>query len=231
MIKINNLSKTFFLKKEKLPVLQNISLAVLKGEIFGLVGTSGSGKTTLLKIMNGFMLPDKNANSSMQKAFIHLESAMIFQNFNLLSNLNVFENVALPLEIRSTPEEQITTKVNKMLDFVGLRQFATAYPKTLSGGQKQRVAIARALVYEPKIIFCDEPTFALDEMTSQEILKLLQTTNQKLKTTIVLVSHNVAVIKSLCHRVAILEQGKLAKIATLNPSCKFEATSYQNIFI
>ncbi|ABC65706.1 methionine transport ATP-binding protein [Aster yellows witches'-broom phytoplasma AYWB] len=231
MIKINNLSKTFFLKKEQLPVLQNISLAVFKGEIFGLVGTSGSGKTTLLKIMNGFMLPDKNANSSIQKTFSHLESAMIFQNFNLLSNLNVFENVALPLEIRSTPEKQITSKVNKMLDFVGLKQFRNIYPKTLSGGQKQRVAIARALVYEPKIIFCDEPTFALDEMTSQEILKLLQTTNQKLKTTIVLVSHNVAVIKSLCHRVAILEQGKLAKISTLNHSCKFEATSYQNIFV
>ena len=231
MIKINNLSKTFCLKKEKMPVLKNISLTVLKGEIFGLVGTSGSGKTTLLKIMNGFMLPDKNANSSIQKTFSRLESAMIFQNFNLLSNLNVFENVSLPLEIRSTSEKKIIIKVNKILDFVGLSQFKNAYPQTLSGGQKQRVAIARALVYEPKIIFCDEPTFALDEMTSQEILKLLQKTNQKIKTTIVLVSHNVAVIKSLCHRVAILEQGKLAKISILNPSFKFEATSYQNIFI
>jgi D-methionine transport system ATP-binding protein len=231
MIQINNISKIFFLQKQPLPVLKNISLEVLKGEIFGLVGASGSGKTTLLKIMNSFMLPDKNSNSFIKKSFNNLESAMIFQNFNLLSNLNVFENVALPLEIRIIPEEQIITKVHKMLDFVGLSKFATAYPKILSGGQKQRVAIARALVYEPKIIFCDEPTFALDEITSQGILKLLQTTNQKLKTTIVLVSHNVAVIKSLCHRLAILEQGKLAKIVTLNPSFKFEATSYKNIFI
>ncbi|WP_349401625.1 ABC-type methionine transport system, ATP-binding protein [Candidatus Phytoplasma solani] len=230
MIKIKNLSKTFMMNQTHLKILKNITLTVLKGEIFGLVGSSGSGKSTLLKIMNEFIIPDQNMSQVMQKSFNRFESAMIFQNFNLLNNLNVFDNIALPLKIRKYRKELIQKEVNQILTFVGLQSFANVYPKTLSGGQKQRIAIARALIYKPKIVFCDEPTFALDEITSQEILCLLLKTNQQLKTTIFLVSHNVAVIKSLCHRVAILHQGKLEKIVALNPTYKMEAVPYQNIF-
>ncbi|MBS2126512.1 ATP-binding cassette domain-containing protein ['Fragaria x ananassa' phyllody phytoplasma] len=230
MIKINNLFKTFIVNQNPAPVLKNITLSITKGEIFGLVGSSGSGKTTLLKIINGFLLPDKKIDQTINKSFNHLESAMIFQNFNLLNNLNVFDNIALPLKIRNVTKDNIKYKVNQMLTFVGLSSFANSYPKTLSGGQKQRVAIARALVYRPKIVFCDEPTFALDEITSQGILKLLYQINDQFKTTIVLISHNVASIKTLCHRVGILEQGKLKQIIGQKPSLNFQATSYQNIF-
>ncbi|MBP5835949.1 ATP-binding cassette domain-containing protein [Candidatus Phytoplasma meliae] len=230
MIKINNLFKTFIVNQNPIPVLKNITLSIAKGEIFGLVGSSGSGKTTLLKIINGFLLPDENLDQTINKSFNHLESAMIFQNFNLLNNLNVFDNIALPLKIRNVTKDDIKYKVNQMLTFVGLSSFATSYPKTLSGGQQQRVAIARALVYRPKIVFCDEPTFALDEITSQEILKLLYQINNQFKTTIVLISHNVASIKTLCHRVAILEQGELKQIIGQTPSLNFQAISYQNIF-
>ncbi|AGL90198.1 ATP-binding cassette domain-containing protein [Candidatus Phytoplasma australiense] len=230
MIKIKNLCKTFIINKIPVPILKNITLTINKGEFFGLVGSSGSGKTTLLKIMNDFLQPDHASVQVFQKDFNRLESAMIFQNFNLLNNLNVFENVALPLKIRKYNQETIQKEVKRFLLFVGLQDFATAYPKTLSGGQKQRVAIARALIYKPQIIFCDEPTYALDEVTSKEILILLQKTNQQLKTTIVLVSHNVSVIKSLCQRVAILDQGKLIKTVTLSQNYKIESVPYQNVF-
>ncbi|MGZ3139968.1 ATP-binding cassette domain-containing protein [Candidatus Phytoplasma solani] len=179
--------------------------------------------------MNDLMKSDPNI-PQITKSFDRFESAMVFQNFNLLNNLNVFENIALSLKIRKYCQTKIQKEVDQMLTFVGLNSFANAYPKTLSGGQKQRVAIARALIYKPKIIFCDEPTFALDEVTSQEILNLLKKTNQLLKTTIVLVSHNVFVIKSLCHRVAVLEQGQLKKIVALNPTCQIKAIPYHDIF-
>ncbi|MEZ0180024.1 ATP-binding cassette domain-containing protein ['Camptotheca acuminata' phytoplasma] len=230
MLEIIDLYKTFFINKKSISVLQKINLKIPKNQIFGLVGSTGSGKTTLLQIMNGLMKPDKRKETKIYKEFSLQESGTIWQNFNILSNLNVFDNVALPLKIRNLDSEEIRSRVLKVLDFVELSNFLHSYPKQLSGGQKQRVAIARTLVYEPKIIFCDEPTSALNEQTSKNILKLFYDINQKLKTTIVIVSHDSSVIKTLCNSVAILNQGQIEKVVNLKPSYDFQSFSYQAIF-
>ncbi|MDV3196048.1 MAG: ATP-binding cassette domain-containing protein [Candidatus Phytoplasma stylosanthis] len=230
MLKIVNLYKTFFFNKKPIPVLQKINLSVPQYKIFGLVGSTGSGKTTLLKIMNGLMKPDKNQETKIYKKFNISESGTIWQNFNLLSNLNVFDNIALPLKIRNLSKSQIKNKVLKILKFVELSQFMNIFPKQLSGGQKQRVAIARSLVYEPKIIFCDEPTSSLNESTGKKILKLFYEINKKFKTTIVIISHDSWVIKTLCDLVAILNKGKIEKVLHLQPSYDFKFSSYQEIF-
>jgi D-methionine transport system ATP-binding protein len=231
MLRIENLYKTYSSNKKNISILKEINLNIFEGKIFGLVGKTGSGKTTLLKIMNGLEQPDKRKETKIFKNFTYRESGTIWQNFNLLSNLNIFDNIALPLKIRNYPKEEIKIKVLEVVKFVGLSDCVELYPKQISGGQKQRTAIARTLVYNPKIIFCDEPTSSLDETVSKNILKLFYKINQIKKTTIVIVSHDSSVIKTLCNSVAILNKNQIEQIIDLKPSYYFKSLSYKEIFL
>lgn len=222
MIRFENVSKNFMINGEETKVIDDISLQVDKKDIYGLVGGTGSGKSTILRLMNGFIKPDSGSIYLMGRKIdmetrheLVKDTSMIFQAFNLLSNLNVIDNVLLPTRLRKGNKKDNINKAKELLSYVGLSQFEKAYIKTLSGGQKQRVAIARTLMTNPKVIFCDEPTSALDEKMSYEILKLLKDINEKFHATIVLVSHDISVIKALCNRVAIIEDGKAADIISL----------------
>ncbi|WCA22587.1 ATP-binding cassette domain-containing protein [Candidatus Phytoplasma oryzae] len=230
MINVKNISKTFLINKKIFSVLNNINLKIYSQEIFGLVGDTGSGKTTLLNILFGFLKPDYNSRTFIRRNFDRYQSAMIFQNFNLLKNLTVFDNVSLPLKIRKVFTKKEKKKIFDIIDFVGLKDYIHFYPHNLSGGQKQRAAIARSLVYEPKIIFCDEPTSSLNINSVKNILNLFYRINNKLKTTIVLVSHDPFVIKTICNRVAILNKGKIEEIIILKPSYNFDNISYSTLF-
>ncbi|WP_334347392.1 ATP-binding cassette domain-containing protein [Candidatus Phytoplasma prunorum] len=228
MIKLENISKTFYIKKKPFKILKKINLEVKKNEIFGLVGNTGCGKTTLLRIMSGFIQPDEN---NVIRKFDRLESSMVFQNFNLLNNLNVFENAALSLKLRNFSKQKIISKINNLLEYVKLKKLKNAYPNQISGGQKQKISIIRALSIQPKIIFCDEPTSNLDNYDSYEILKLIKEINNNFKTTMILVSHNISIIKNLCHRVAILEKGKIIKEINLKNKLKdLKFISYEKAF-
>lgn len=218
MIKFENVSKNFIINNTETRVIKDISLSVHKKEIFGLVGGTGSGKSTILRMMNGFIEPDDGniylMGEKLDKDTRHelvKDTSMIFQGFNLLSNLNVLDNVLLPAKLRKGNKNDNIERARELLNFVGLSKLEKSYIRTLSGGEKQRVAIARTLMTKPKLIFCDEPTSALDEKMSYEILKLLKDINEEFETTIVLVSHDISVIKALCNRVAILEDGTLAE--------------------
>ena len=215
MIHIKGVSKSFGITK----VLDNVSLKIEQGEIFGIVGHSGAGKSTLLRCLNGLegyddgsiMVMDKevkNLSSNEIRAF-RKELGMIFQSFNLLNRINVYDNIALPLELWGTNKADIKARVDNLLKLVGLEEKALSYPRELSGGQKQRVAIARALALQPKILLCDEATSALDPKTTKSILQLLKEINQKLNITIVIVTHQMEVIKEVCNRVALMEGGEI----------------------
>ena len=224
MIELRNIDKSFVTNDLEHKVLSNINLSIQKKDVFGLVGKTGSGKSTLLRLMNGFMKPDQGEVFLMNELLDHSnrktlikKTSMIFQNFNLLNNLTVLENVLLPIKLRKKDKETYLLKADELLEFVGLSDFKNAFIKTLSNGQKQRVAIARALITDPDVIFCDEPTSALDEKVAYEILKLLSEINQRLETTIVLISHDINVIKALCTKVAILEEGSIISILDRTP--------------
>lgn len=215
MISIQGVSKSFSNTK----VLKSINLNIKQGEIFGIVGHSGAGKSTLLRCLNGLEGYDEGSIVVMGKEVNRLTSrelrehrkelGMIFQNFNLLNRSNVYENVALPLKFWGAEKNQIKERVISLLNLVGLSEKVESYPRELSGGQKQRVAIARALALEPKILLCDEATSALDPKTTKSILELLKEINQKLNITVVIVTHQMEVIKEICHRVALMEGGEI----------------------
>lgn len=198
-----------------------MSLTVDKGEIFGVIGTSGAGKSTLIRCVNllerpneGQVIVDGVELTKLSDAQLTLERrkiAMIFQHFNLLSSRTVFDNVAFPLELEGKPKSEIMKKVNGLLELVGLSEKAKDYPANLSGGQKQRVAIARALANDPKVLLCDEATSALDPATTKSILQLLKSINQKLNLTILLITHEMEVIKTICDKVAVIDHGQLAE--------------------
>ncbi len=219
MIKFENVYKSYNHQNKDEVILENINLHIKEKEIFGLVGDTGSGKSTMLRIMNGYIeassgsvflfneLLTKKNRSKLVK-----QTSMIFQNFNLLSNLNVIDNVLLPNKIRKIDKDISYNKALELLDFVGLKDYINAYPKTLSGGQKQRVAIARVLMSDPKVIFCDEPTSALDSNMSSEILMLLKSINEKYGTTIVIISHDISVIKAICDKAAILKDKNIVDV-------------------
>ena len=219
MIKFENVYKSYNHQNKDEVILENINLHIKEKEIFGLVGDTGSGKSTMLRIMNGYIeassgsvflfneLLTKKNRSKLVK-----QTSMIFQNFNLLSNLNVIDNVLLPNKIRKIDKDISYNKALELLDFVGLKDYINAYPKTLSGGQKQRVAIARVLMSDPKVIFCDEPTSALDSNMSSEILMLLKSINEKYGTTIVIISHDISVIKAICDKAAILKDKNIIDV-------------------
>ncbi len=224
MIRFENVSKCFEINGQDTLIIDDINLEILKKDIFGLVGETASGKSTILRMMTGFMAPDsgkiylmgQELNQSTRLELVK-DTSMIFQHFNLLGNLNVIENVLLPMKWRKGETAKNRERARELLSFVGLANFENSYIKTLSGGQKQRVAIARSLMTKPKLIFCDEPTSALDEQMSYEILNLLKEINEKFDTTIVIVSHDISVIKALCNRVAIIEDGAITDILELKP--------------
>lgn len=221
MIELLNVSKRFTTKNKTIQALSNVSLTVEKGEIFGVIGTSGAGKSTLIRCVNllekpndGKVIVDGIELTKLSEAQLTQERrkiAMIFQHFNLLSSRNVFDNVAFPLELEGQSKSQIKEKVDSLLELVGLKDKAKDYPANLSGGQKQRVAIARALANDPKVLLCDEATSALDPATTKSILQLLKSINQKLNLTILLITHEMEVIKSICDKVAIIDNGELAE--------------------
>jgi len=222
MINVYKVSKSFANTK----VLKSISLSVNQGEIFGIVGHSGAGKSTLLRCLNGLESYDEGSITVMGKEVKNLTSSklrehrkelgMIFQNFNLLNRSNVYDNVALPLKIWGVEKNEIEEKVKNLLNLVGLYDKMESYPRELSGGQKQRVAIARALSLEPKILLCDEATSALDPKTTKSILQLLKDINKKLNITIVIVTHQMEVVKEVCDRVALMEGGEILAIGKVD---------------
>ncbi|MBV6879284.1 methionine ABC transporter ATP-binding protein [Epilithonimonas ginsengisoli] len=221
MIELLNVTKSFKTKNKTIQALADVSLTVEKGEIFGVIGTSGAGKSTLIRCVNllekpnaGKVIVDNIELTKLSDAQLTLERrkiAMIFQHFNLLSSRTVFDNIAFPLELEGQSKSEIKEKVNGLLELVGLNEKAKDYPANLSGGQKQRVAIARALANDPKVLLCDEATSALDPATTKSILKLLKSINQKLNLTILLITHEMEVIKTICDKVAVIDHGKLAE--------------------
>lgn len=221
MIELSNIHKSFAGKA----ALQDINLFVQEGEIFGVIGRSGAGKSTLLRILNLLEKPDQGhvmidgqditrLNESALRETRH-KIGMIFQHFNLLANKTVYDNIALPMRIQGIPEAQIRSKIDELLPIVELESKAEAYPAQLSGGQKQRVAIARALSTAPKILLCDEATSALDPETTEAILHLLQKINQLYGITIVLITHEMDVVKHLCHRLALMDKGRIVELAAM----------------
>ena len=221
MIELLNVTKSFKTKNKTIQALADVTLTVAKGEIFGVIGTSGAGKSTLIRCVNllekpntGKVTVDNIELTKLSDAQLTLERrkiAMIFQHFNLLSSRTVFDNIAFPLELEGKSKSEIKEKVSSLLELVGLNDKAKDYPANLSGGQKQRVAIARALANDPKVLLCDEATSALDPATTKSILKLLKSINQKLNLTILLITHEMEVIKTICDKVAVIDHGKLAE--------------------
>ncbi|WP_407935804.1 methionine ABC transporter ATP-binding protein [Cupriavidus necator] len=201
------------------PALADISFTIGRGERFGIIGRSGAGKSTLLRTINMLERPDTgevridgaDIGRLDENGLVALRRriGMIFQHFNLLSAKTVFDNVALPLRVAGVPRQEITARVTALLDLVGLSAKAQAYPAMLSGGQKQRVGIARALVHRPEILLCDEATSALDPETTEQILALLRDINRQLGLTVVLITHDMAVIREACERVLVLDHGRV----------------------
>ncbi|MFX3635962.1 MAG: methionine ABC transporter ATP-binding protein [Candidatus Pristimantibacillus sp.] len=221
MIELDQVSKVFYQDKRKIEAVKNASLHVKKGEIFGIIGYSGAGKSTLIRCMNYLERPthgcvringvDLAGLNEAQLRDTRRRIGMIFQSFNLLSSNTVFDNVAAPLYLIHTPKKDIAEKVRELLELVGLKDKETVYPSQLSGGQKQRVAIARALASDPEILLCDEATSALDPQTTDSILDLLLEINRKYKITIALITHEMHVIKKICDRVAVMDNGEIVE--------------------
>ena len=226
MIKLKNISKVFDISGKKLTALDNVSLEVARGQICGVIGASGAGKSTLIRCVNllerpttGTVEVDGMELTRMSEGdLIHARRniGMIFQHFNLLSSRTVFDNIALPLELEKTPSNKINEKVTALLELVGLADKRDTYPANLSGGQKQRVAIARALASEPHVLLCDEATSALDPATTQSILKLLKEINRTLGITILLITHEMEVVKRICDQVAVIDKGRLIEQGTVS---------------
>ena len=220
MIVIENVSKVFTAANNKqLNAVNNVSIKIEDGEIYGIIGFSGAGKSTLVRCINLLERPtsgkvyidniDMMSLSQKELRERRKKIGMIFQQFNLFGSRNVFKNVAYPLRYRGLSKKEVEDKVMSLLELVDIKEKAYAYPSQLSGGQKQRVAIARALANEPNILLCDEATSALDPQTTSSILKLLKKLNEKLKITIVVITHEMNVVKELCHRVAVMNAGNL----------------------
>ena len=224
MITIENLSKSFESEGKKIWAVKNVNIHINKGEIFGIIGLSGAGKSTLIRCLNrleepteGKIIIDGVDITSLNKNELRKsrkDIGMIFQHFNLLSQKTVYENIAFPLELDGVNKDEINLKVNTLLDYVGLIDKKNAYPSSLSGGQKQRVAIARALANNPKVLLSDEATSALDPKTTKSILELLNKIRNEFGLTIVLITHQMEVVKDICDRVAIIENGEIIETNT-----------------
>ena len=218
MIKISNLNKYY----ENIKVLSDVNIHIEKGEIFGIIGHSGAGKSTLLRCINrledyedgSILVEEKEVKdlSENELRFLRKDLGMIFQHFSLLERKTVFENVALPLECFKYSKAEKNKRVNELLELVGIADKKNQKPRNLSGGQKQRVAIARALVLNPKILLCDEATSALDPQITRDILNLLLKINKEMNITIVVVTHQMEVIKQICNKVAFLKDGRVLSV-------------------
>ena len=221
MIELSHISKEFVSGKRTVHAVQDVSLTIDKGEIFGIIGFSGAGKSTLVRCINLLERPtsgkvivdgqDMLSLSAKELRQARKKIGMIFQHFNLMPSRTVFSNVAYPLQGQGLSKQAIQNKVRKLLKLVDIADKETAYPSQLSGGQKQRVAIARALANDPKVLLCDEATSALDPQTTKAILTLLKDLNQKLNLTIVMITHEMAVVKEICDHVAIMEHGQVVE--------------------
>lgn len=221
-IQLSQVKKEYRGKGTTIHALDQINLTIESGEIFGIVGYSGAGKSTLLRLLNGLEQPTAgqvkigSATVSELKGQslrnFRQEVGMIFQHFNLLWSRNLLDNIALPLEITGMPKKERLEKAQKLLKLVGLEGREKAYPSQLSGGQKQRVGIARALANDPKLLLCDESTSALDPQTTDEILDLIADINKELGVTVVLITHEMEVIRKICHRMAVMEQGSIVEL-------------------
>ncbi|NLG87304.1 MAG: ATP-binding cassette domain-containing protein [Firmicutes bacterium] len=225
MVEVKNLCKKFVTPMGIVTALHNVSFTVAEGEVFGIMGASGAGKSTLVRCLNYLERPTSGEVyidgqnlaelNSRQLALTRQQIGMIFQHFNLLKLRTVAQNIAFPLEIAGTPKKEIQQRVNELLDMVGLTDKAQSYPHQLSGGQKQRVGIARALACRPRLLLSDESTSALDPETTQSILALLKEINLSLGVTIILITHELAVIRQICDRVAVLENGQLVETGSV----------------
>ena len=221
IIKLDAVNKTFETKGRTVEAVSDVSLQVLKGEIFGIIGFSGAGKSTLVRCLNmlekptsGYVVIDGIDITKLKKKALRKERkkiGMIFQQFNLMPSRTAFDNIALALYDSGLSKAEIKEKVDKLLEYVDLSDRAQSYPSQLSGGQKQRVAIARALANDPKILLCDEATSALDPQTTRSILNLLKRLNKELGITVVVITHEMNVIKRICDRVAVMENGKVVE--------------------
>jgi D-methionine transport system ATP-binding protein len=223
MIRLTDVTKLY--PASQGAALETVSLDVARGEVFGVIGRSGAGKSTLIRLINALERPsagqvevdgiDLAALSPAELRTLRRRIGMIFQNFGLLSSRTVAGNVAFPLELAGVKRADRDAKVARLLDRVGLTDFADRYPAQLSGGQKQRVGIARALATEPDILLCDEATSALDPETTRDVLALLRELNRELKLTIVLITHEMAVVRAVCDRVAVLDFGRIVETGTV----------------
>lgn len=226
MITLENITKTYSHHGRSINALDDVTLTIERGEIYGIVGQSGAGKSTLVRCINLLEIPTRGvvtvdnreitALSASELLAARHDMGMIFQHFNLLSSRTVYANVALPLELAGKSKAEIAEKVNPLLELTGLSDKDKHYPAQLSGGQKQRVAIARALSSEPQVLLSDEATSALDPKTTESILTLLQDINRQLGVTIVIITHEMDVVKAICDKVALLENGKLVEVAEVD---------------
>lgn len=225
MITVQQLNKSYMTPYERIQALTDINLRIEKGDIFGIIGFSGAGKSTLIRCLNRLEEPDSGkimingqditAMNKRQLRLARRKIGMIFQQFNLFDAKTVFQNVAFPLEVSGYPKKQIKARVEEILELVGLTDKAKAYPMQLSGGQKQRVGIARALSNEPDVLLSDEATSALDPQTTYSILELLNDINNKLGLTIVLITHELDVLKHICTNMAVLEYGRVVETGSV----------------
>ena len=221
MIQLIDVSKTFHSKNGTVHAIRDVNLEIEKSDIFGVIGYSGAGKSTLVRCINLLEYPtsgkillegiDLTALGEKALRRQRQKIGMIFQQFNLFASRTVFENVVFPLKYKGLKKREMKEKVFSLLELVGISDKSRAYPAQLSGGQKQRVAIARALANDPGILLCDEATSALDPQTTQSILKLLKDLNRKLGLTIVLITHEMSVIKEVCNRVAVMDKGRIVE--------------------
>lgn len=227
MITLENVSKRYQTRdKSWFTAVEPTSLTIQDGEIFGLMGYSGAGKSTLLRLINLLERPDSGKVMVGNQDLMTLNAAqlrkarqnigMVFQQFNLLSNRTVADNVAFPLEIAGWQPEKIKARVAECLEIVGLQERAHHYPAQLSGGQKQRVGIARALASNPQVILADEPTSALDPATTRNVLECLEDINKRFGVTIIIVTHEMSVIRRLCDRAALLDKGRLLEVVEVH---------------
>ena len=235
IIEIQHLNKIFGTGESQVAALQDVSLEVQSGEIFGIIGLSGAGKSTLVRCMNLLERPDSGRVLFHGKDLTALKPkelrqerrriSMIFQSFNLLDQRTSLENICFPMELAGVPAKDRRKRAQELLEIVGLPDKAGSYPTQLSGGQKQRIAIARALASDPEVLLCDEATSALDPQTTDSILKLLQKINREQGITVIIITHQMSVIEQICHRVAILDHGVVAEIGDVeqvfsNPQSK-----------
>lgn len=225
LIEFKHVHKTFHKIGTNVTALKDINFKVNQGDIFGVIGYSGAGKSTLVRLVNqletqstgDIWVDGHHLNTYNQKALrkVKKDIGMIFQHFNLLNSKTVYKNIAMPLILAKVPPKKIKQRVEEMIAFVGLKGKTDHFPNQLSGGQKQRVAIARALVTNPKILLCDEATSALDPATTDAILDLLKKTNETFNVTILIITHEMSVIKKICDRVAVMDNGRIIELDTV----------------